>query len=115
MQVQVQPNIVTYSNISYDFQNMIIEERNQEIKELLKQQQEINNIFKDIAILVDEQGEIVDDIRSNITSSVREVDKGTKYLGEAEESQKTGIKLTLAILVATATTVTASILGVIFG
>lgn len=106
--MQIQPS-------NNDFQNMVIEERNQEIRQLLIQQQEINEIFKNIATLVDDQAELVDDIRSNITSSVKNVDKGTKYLEEAEESQKTGIKLALGILIATATAVSASVLGVIFG
>ena len=98
----------------YDFQNMIIAEREQEIRQLLKQQQDVNAIFKDIATLVEDQGEVVDDIRSNITSSAKDVTKGTKFLEEAEESQKTGIKLALGILIATITTISAATLGIIF-
>lgn len=98
-----------------DFQNMLIEERDMEMRQLLKQQQEINLIFKDMATLVEDQGEMVDDIRSNITSSTKEVDKATKFLNEAEKEQKTGLNLALGILVATMTTVSAATLAIIFG
>ena len=98
-----------------DFQNMFIEERDGEIRQLLKQQQEINLIFKDMATLVEDQSEMVDDIRSNITSSTKDVNKATKFLNEAEKEQKTGLKLAFGILVATMTTVSAATLAVIFG
>lgn len=97
------------------FQNMLIEERDMEIRQLLKQQQEINLIFKDMATLVEDQSEMVDNIRSNITSSTKDVNKATKFLNEAEKEQKTGLKLALGILVATITTVSAATLAIIFG
>jgi syntaxin 7 len=102
-------------NNDYEFQNMLIEERDREIRMLLQQQKDINVIFKDLATLVDDQGEMIDDIRSNITSSNQNVKQANKDLGEAEESQKTGIKLALGILVAIVTTISATTLGVILG
>ena len=109
MQTQV------YNEFKYDYQNVLIYEREQEIRELLKQQQEINQIFKDIAILVEEQGEMVDNIRSNITSSNKEIKEADKHLEEAEKEQKHGIKLALGVLAAVVTTISATTLGVIFG
>lgn len=96
-----------------DYQNMIIEERDQEMRQILQQQNDINQIFKDLATLVEDQGEMVDDIRSNITSSKVDVKKGGKHLEEAEESQKTGIQIALGVLAAVVTGVTASIVAVL--
>eukprot|EP01018_Ginkgo_biloba_P013285 Gb_21907 [translate_table: standard] len=51
------------------FNEAIIEEREQGIKEIQEQIGEVNDIFKDLAVLVYEQGVIIDDIDSNIESS----------------------------------------------
>ncbi len=88
-----------------DFQNNIIEERDREIRVISKQMQEVNNIMKSVAQLVDEQGDVVDTIRNNIKNSEVDVAKGKKSLEEAEESQKTGNKIALGVLIATTITV----------
>ncbi len=87
------------------FQNNIIEERDREIRVISKQMQEVNNIMKSVAQLVDEQGDVVDTIRNNIKNSDVDVAKGKKSLEEAEESQKTGNKIALGVLIATTITV----------
>ncbi|KAL0304860.1 UNVERIFIED_CONTAM: syntaxin, partial [Sesamum calycinum] len=48
------------------FNEAIIEEREQGIKEIQQQIGEVNEIFKDLAVLVHEQGTMIDDIGSNI-------------------------------------------------
>ncbi|KAI8014474.1 Syntaxin-22 [Camellia lanceoleosa] len=51
------------------FNEAIIEEREQGIEEIQQQIGEVNEIFKDMAVLVHEQGVMIDDISSNIESS----------------------------------------------
>ncbi|XP_028115690.1 syntaxin-23-like, partial [Camellia sinensis] len=51
------------------FNEYIIEEREQGIEEIQQQIGEVNEIFKDLAVLVHEQGVMIDDISSNIESS----------------------------------------------
>ncbi len=99
-QTQIQKfKIVTQNDI--DFQNMLIDEREKEIKSISKQMLEVNSIMKSVAELVDEQGEVVDTIRNNISGSNADVKSGKKNLEEAEESQKTGTKIAIGVLIAT--------------
>jgi len=71
-----------------EFQDGLIHDRDQEIRAIQAQMMEINEIFKNVATLVDEQGELVDDIRSNITSANSNVVIAVHEVGEAEKLQE---------------------------
>jgi len=71
-----------------DFQDAIIHEREDEIKAIQQQMREVNDIFKDLANIVQEQGEMVDSIYLNITSASKNVDVGVQNLEEANTHQK---------------------------
>ncbi|KAL7610842.1 hypothetical protein Lser_V15G10548 [Lactuca serriola] len=60
----MQPKEVLLLDNEIAFNEAIIEER-----EIHNQIGEVNEIFKDLAILVHEQGAMIDDIRSNIENS----------------------------------------------
>jgi syntaxin 7 len=106
-QIQIQPlqepKIIFENDIN--FQNVIIEERDKEIRELSKQFIEINEMMGTISTLVSQQGEIVDNIFTNIEDSKNNVDDAKKDLHEAEESQKTGNKIAWWVAIATAVSV----------
>lgn len=70
------------------FNEAIIEERDQGIKEIQNQISEVNEIFKDLAVLVNEQGVIIDDIGSNVESSYVATVEATTHLVKASKSQK---------------------------
>lgn len=70
------------------FNEAIIEERDQGIKEIQNQITEVNEIFKDLAVLVNEQGVMIDDIGSNIESSYVATAEATTHLAKASKSQK---------------------------
>lgn len=70
------------------FNEAIIEERDQGIKEIQNQITEVNEIFKDLAVLVNEQGIVIDDIGSNIESSHHATAEAKTQLAKASKSQK---------------------------
>src|SRR5688500_16642876 len=51
------------------FDRTVIEERNKDIAELDSQMAELNEIFRDVASLVQEQGDALDVIESSIVAS----------------------------------------------
>jgi len=71
-----------------EFQDALIHDRDQEIRAIQGQMSEINEIFKNVATLVDEQGELVDDIRSNISSANSNVVVAVHEVQEAEKLQE---------------------------
>ncbi|XP_028100428.1 syntaxin-22-like isoform X2 [Camellia sinensis] len=70
------------------FDEAIIEEREQGIKEIQQQIGEVNEIFKDLAVLVHEQGVMIDDISSNIESSHAGTAQATCQLAKASKIQR---------------------------
>eukprot|EP00249_Psilotum_nudum_P020026 c27526_g2_i2 orf=431-1258(+) len=81
------------------FNEAIIEERDQGIREIQQQIGEVNEIFKDLAVLVHEQGVMIDDIDSNIESSHGAVVQANKQLSKASKSQKSNSSLVCLLLV----------------
>lgn len=71
-----------------EFQDSLIHDRDQEIRAIQAQMLEINEITKNVATLVDEQGEIVDDIHSNITKANANVVVAVHEVAEAEKLQE---------------------------
>ncbi|XP_050901615.1 syntaxin-23-like [Lathyrus oleraceus] len=69
------------------FNEAIIEEREQGIQEVQQQIGEVNEIFKDLAVLVHEQGEMIDDIGSNIEHSHEATAQAKSELVKASKTQ----------------------------
>ncbi|KAL8139979.1 hypothetical protein V2J09_006000 [Rumex salicifolius] len=72
------------------FNEAIIEEREQGIREIQSQIGEVNEIFKDLAVLVHEQGVTIDDISSNIESSAGAAIQAKQQISKAAKSEKSG-------------------------
>ncbi|PIA58651.1 hypothetical protein AQUCO_00500537v1 [Aquilegia coerulea] len=81
------------------FNEAIIEEREQGIQEIQQQIGEVNDIFKDLAVLVHEQGVMIDDIDSNIESSHAATAQAKSQLVKASKTQKSNSSLTCLLLV----------------
>jgi len=71
-----------------EYTTSIIREREQGIKEIEKTVKEVNEIFVDLSNLVVEQGEMIDNIESNVESSVVDTSKGVEELSQASKYQK---------------------------
>lgn len=81
------------------FYDAIIEEREQGIKEIQQQIGEVNDIFKDLAVLVHEQGVVIDDISSNIESSHARTTEASSQLAKASKTQRSTSSMTCLLLV----------------
>jgi syntaxin 7 len=71
-----------------DFQSALIEEREQGIKQIETSIHEVNQIFIDLATLVNEQSPMIDNIENHIDSAVSNVSRGVVELRQAAEYQK---------------------------
>ncbi|XP_056142606.1 syntaxin-12-like [Lampris incognitus] len=78
----------------------IIRERETNIRQLEADIMDVNQIFKDLAIMIHDQGEIIDSIEANVESAEVHVDRGTAQLQRAAYYQKKSRKrmCTLALV-----------------
>ncbi|XP_048426617.1 syntaxin-22-like [Pyrus x bretschneideri] len=60
---------------------------------------EVNEIFKDLAILVREQGTMIDDIGSNVESAHAATGQAKSHLMKASKTQRSNLSLTCLLLV----------------
>ncbi|WCJ40269.1 syntaxin putative [Euphorbia peplus] len=70
------------------FNEAIIDEREQGIRDIQEQIGQVNDIFKDLAVLVHEQGTVIDDIQSNIDTSAAASTQARVQLAKASKSVK---------------------------
>lgn len=66
----------------------LIEERDRAITEITGQIGEVHQIFQDLAVLVHDQGEMVDDIEANLTRASHKTHDAHTQLIRAERSQR---------------------------
>ncbi|KAH0457148.1 hypothetical protein IEQ34_015055 [Dendrobium chrysotoxum] len=81
------------------FNEAIIEERQLGIQEIQQQIGEVNEIFKDLAVLVHDQGAMIDDIDSNIDKSLAATAQAKTQLTKASKTQKSNSSLGCLLLV----------------
>ena len=81
------------------FNEALILERDQGIAEIQHSIAEINEIFRDLAVLVHEQGEQIDDIEANILRSEQRTREAGEQIAKAEKGQKAARNRLLIILV----------------
>jgi len=75
-----------------DFQESLIHERDREIKTIQGQVIQVNEIFREVARLVEDQGEMVENIQTNISHVTMNVKSANEDLGEANKSQQSSRK-----------------------
>lgn len=66
----------------------MIQEREERIRQLEGDILDVNEIFRDLAALVYEQGEMIDNIEDNVTKAADHVEEGNTQLTKASEYQK---------------------------
>lgn len=90
----------------------MITEREQEVNNIVRSIVDLNDIFKDLAHMVHEQGTILDRIDYNIEQTQVQVHEGFKQLQKAERYQRKNRKIH-CILILAATSVIMTILLII--
>ncbi|XP_019156437.1 PREDICTED: syntaxin-22-like [Ipomoea nil] len=81
------------------FNEAIIEERDQGIQEIQHQIGEVSEIFKDLAVLVHDQGAMIVDIDTNIENSHAATAQAKSQLSKAAKSQRSNSSLMCLLLV----------------
>ncbi|URD97446.1 syntaxin [Musa troglodytarum] len=81
------------------FNEAIVEEREQGIQEIQQQIDQVNEIFKDLAVLVHDQGVVIDDINTHIENSHAATAQGKTQLKKAAKTQKSNSSLMCLLLV----------------
>lgn len=66
-----------------DLTELLIQEREASIDDILTQTVQVNEVFKDLAALVDEQGTLIDAIDTNVSSAKTATEGGVTYLTQA--------------------------------
>jgi syntaxin pep12 len=81
---------VNPSNANLQYNDLIIRERHEDILALSAEMNQVQTVFRDLATMINDQGEMVEDIESNMTSAaeqskqgVRQVLVGERVSGEA--------------------------------
>ncbi|KAJ0110962.1 hypothetical protein Patl1_02049 [Pistacia atlantica] len=77
-----------------------IQERHDAVKEIEKKLLDLQQVYLDMAVLVEAQGEILDNIESQVANAVSSVQSGTSALQNAKRLQKNSRKwMCIAILI----------------
>ena len=71
-----------------------IQERHDAVKDIERNLKELHQIFMDIAVLIQHQGEQLDDIEANVDRANSFVQRGTTQLQQARKHQKNTRKWT---------------------
>ena len=71
----------------------LVNQRDEEITKIAKSIEELAQIFKELAVLVIDQGTILDRIDYNMENAVEHAKEGVKQLHKAEEHQKANLAI----------------------
>ncbi|KAK7196148.1 Qa-SNARE protein [Novymonas esmeraldas] len=117
---QLAEQVMENNTSSYIFQQSkdvlasIIETRN-DIYRIEQSMRDLNQLFNDLAFLVNEQGELMDVILANVQQSTRYVEKGRAELKKARKYQKKSCKKLICIVVCMVILVAFLAVGLIAG
>ena len=113
MQQQEQLRLAPQSEV--DFQESLIIERESEIRQIEQSVGELNELFRDVATMVYEQGEVLDVISDNV-QGVREDTRGADVeLRKANKYQRNARTKACCLLLILAVVLTVIVLAVVVG
>ncbi|XP_063351439.1 syntaxin-7 isoform X1 [Pelmatolapia mariae] len=92
-QIQVQADAVTEEDLR------LIQERESAIRQLESDIVDINDIFKDLGMMVHEQGDMIDSIEANVENTETNIQKGVHQLARAADHQQSSRKKICIILI----------------
>ncbi|KAK8960209.1 Syntaxin-132 [Platanthera guangdongensis] len=76
-----------------------IQERHDAVKEIEKKLLELHQVFMDMAVLVEAQGEMLDNIETQVANAVNHVQNGTEALHTAKSMQKKSRKCMMIAII----------------
>ena len=89
-----------------------IEQRHHDILDLEKDIMELQEIFRDLAILIDEQGDVVDNIEAYVETAAHHVQKAGSEIKMAAQYKRSSRKKLIIIIVIIVSVVVVIIIGV---
>ncbi|XP_051265285.1 syntaxin-7 [Dicentrarchus labrax] len=104
-QAQAQAEAITEEDLR------LIQERESSIRQLESDITDINDIFKDLGMMVHEQGDMIDSIEANVENADVSVQSGTQQLARAAEYQRSSRKKICILMIVLA--VAATVIGLI--
>lgn len=107
----IQEESINETDLQYHVQ--LTEERNREIERVSQGIQDVNTIFKDLNLLVTQQGEQIDTIEDNILQHGANAQQADRELVKAHETQKRKGKWSCIVLVALSVFMLVVVLAVI--
>jgi len=109
---QIFTDVIIGSQVSQAYED--IQARHKEILKLEESLRELHQLFVDMAVLVEAQGELLDQIENQVSNAVGYTEKGAKELEKANYYQKKSRKK-MCCLIVFFTAVVAIVLGVGIG
>ncbi|KAG7886663.1 hypothetical protein KL938_000316 [Ogataea parapolymorpha] len=95
-QQQQQQVVIEYEPLNaeeVEYQRALIEERERDIENISQGIEELNQIFHDLSNIVVEQGGLIDNIESNLYSTLHDTQRASKHLHKADRYQRNKRKL----------------------
>ncbi|KAJ3693155.1 hypothetical protein LUZ60_012250 [Juncus effusus] len=92
-----------------------IQERRNAVLELEQRLQDLQQMFLDMAVLVEAQGDMIDDIEAQVTKAVDHVQRGTETLKQAKKTQKNTRKYMCIAIIILLIVIIVAIFGILKG
>eukprot|EP01104_Vermistella_antarctica_P001622 TRINITY_DN116_c0_g1_i1.p2 TRINITY_DN116_c0_g1~~TRINITY_DN116_c0_g1_i1.p2 ORF type:complete len:170 (+),score=43.28 TRINITY_DN116_c0_g1_i1:490-999(+) len=101
-----------------EFNEALIQEREDGIREIEAAMNEVNEIFRDLGTLVLDQGQMIDNIESHIDTAVEKTGAGVAELRQAEKTQRSARTkmccIALIVIIVGVVAIVALVVGVKF-
>ena len=68
------------NNANLQYNELLIRERHEDITKLATEMNQVQQVFRDIADMVNDQGEMIEDIESNVTSAAEQSKQGVRQI-----------------------------------
>jgi len=114
-QQQSQEQLRLASQDEVDFQDSLIVEREAEIRNIEQGVTELNELFRDVAHIVGEQGEVLDTIANNVDNTRTDTQGADRELRSAARYQKNARSKACCLLLILAVILTVIILAAVLG
>ena len=114
-QQQQQEQLRLASQDEVDFQESLIIERESEIRNIEQSVGELNELFRDVAHIVREQGEVLDVVENNVQNTVTDTRQADLELRSANRYQKQARGKACCLLLILAVVLTIIILAAVLG
>ncbi|XP_054924587.1 syntaxin-12-like [Dermacentor andersoni] len=96
--VQAQQQAQSYAQMDEQVNIEMLREREQSIRKLENDIVDVNAIFKDLATLVHDQGDMIDSIEANVESAAVHVEEGIQQVAKARQHQERARKKMFCLL-----------------